>query len=139
MSQANVLHRRQALKFLGAPLMLPLGGTAIGSLLTACGGGSDDAQPKPTFTSASFVGMAAPSLATPADMAKTLVNSTLMAKFSDDSTQGFSLAYAPFFTTGDLVPDGKGGKLLAGGYVDFAGKPIVDTTVAGKDRQFFSD
>ncbi len=139
MSQANVLPRRQALKFLGMPLMLPLGGTAVGSLLTACGGGSDDNQPKPTFTSASFVAMAAPSLATPADMAKTLVNSTLMAKFSDGSTQGFSLAYAPFFTTGDLVPDGKGGTLLAGGYVDFAGKPIVDTTVAGKNRQFFSD
>jgi len=139
MSQANALHRRQALKFLGAPLMLPLGGTAVGSLLTACGGGGDDAQPRATFMSASFVAMAAPSLATPADMAKTLVNSTLTVKLSDGSTQGFSLAYAPFFTTGDLVPDGKGGTLLAGGYVDFAGKPIVDTTVAGKERQFFSD
>lgn len=140
MSQSNALPRRQALKLLGLPLMLPLGGTALGGLLTACGGGgSDDDQPKPTFTSASFVAMAAPSLATPADMAKTLVNSTLMARFSDDSTQGFSLAYAPFFTTGDLVPDGKGGTLLAGGYVDFAGKPIVDATVAGKDRQYFSD
>ena len=139
MSQANVLHRRQALKFLGAPLMLPLGGTAVGSLLTACGGGSDSPAPTASFASASFTAMAAPTLATPADMAKTLVSSTLMVKFSDDSTQGFSLSYAPFFTTGDLVPDGKGGTVLAGGYVDFAGKPIVDTTVAGKERQFFSD
>lgn len=118
--------------------MLPLGGTALGSLLTACGGGSEDA-PQASFTSASFAAMAAPSLAAPADMAKTLVNSTLMAKFSDDSTQSFSLAYAPFFTTGDLLPDGNGGTVLAGGYVDFAGKPIVDATVAGKERQFFSD
>lgn len=140
MSDSNVLHRRQALKFLGAPLMLPLGGTAIGSLLTACGGGgSDDTAPAASFASASFVPMAAPSLAAPADMAKTLVASTLSVKFSDGSTQGFSLAYAPFFTTGDLVPDGKGGTVLAGGYVDFAGKPITDTTVAGKNRQFFSD
>ncbi|MBW8893889.1 MAG: DUF839 domain-containing protein, partial [Burkholderiales bacterium] len=139
MSQSNALHRRQALKFLGAPLMLSLGGTALGSLLTACGGGSDDAAPAASFASASFTGMAAPSLATPADMAKTLVSSTLTVKFSDDSTQGFSLAYAPFFTTGDLVPDGKGGTILAGGYVDFAGKPIVDATVAASPRQFFSD
>lgn len=140
MSQHNALHRRQALKFLGAPLMLPLGGTAVGSLLTGCGGGSDDsAAPTASFASASFVAMAAPSLTTPADMAKTLVNSTLMVKFSDDSSQGYSLSYAPFFTTGDLVPDGKGGTILAGGYVDFAGKPIVDATVAGKERQFFSD
>lgn len=119
--------------------MLPLGGTALGSLLTACGGGSDDAASKPSFASASFTAMAAPSLVTPADMAKTLVSSTLTVKFSDETTQGFSLAYAPFFTTGDLVPDGKGGTLLAGGYVDFAGKPIIDATVAGKERQFFSD
>lgn len=140
MSQTPSLDRRQALKFLGTPLMLPLGGAAVGSLLTGCGGGGDDSNtPAATFASASFVSMAAPSLTTPADMAKTLVNSTLMVKFSDDSTQGFSLSYAPFFTTGDLVPDGKGGTVLAGGYVDFAGKPIMDTTVAGQTRQFFSD
>ena len=140
MSQSHSLDRRQALKYLGTPLMLPLSGAAVGSLLTGCGGGSDDnSTPTATFASASFVSMAAPSLTTPADMAKTLVNSTLMVKFSDDSTQGFSLSYAPFFTTGDLVPDGKGGTILAGGYVDFAGKPIIDTTVAGKERQFFSD
>ena len=137
-SQVNALQRRQALKFLGAPLMLPLSGTALGSLLTACGGGSDDA-PAPSMTSASFTAMAAPSLATPADMAKTLVASTLSVKLSDNTSQDFALSYQPFFTTGDLVPDGKGGTILAGGYVDFAGKPIVDATVAGKERQFFSD
>ena len=139
MSTSNALDRRKALKFLGSPLMLPLASPALGSLLTACGGGDDDSRPTATFTSASFTAMAAPSLAAPADMAKTLVGSTLTVKFSDDSTQGFSLAYAPFFTTGDLVPDGKGGTVLAGGYVDFAGKPIVDATVAGKERQYFSD
>ncbi|MFG6461949.1 PhoX family protein [Roseateles sp. DXS20W] len=137
MSRPNALQRRQALKFLGAPLMLPLGGSAMGSLLTACGGGTSG--PTPSMTGASFTGMAAPSLATPADMAKTLVASTLSVKYTDNSTQDYALAYQPFFTTGDLVPDGKGGTVLAGGYVDFAGKPIIDTTVAGKERQFFSD
>lgn len=138
MSQSSVFHRRQALKFLGAPLMLPLGTTALGSALTACGGGGDD-KPAATFASASFSAMAAPSLAAPADMARTLVSSTLSVTFSDDSKQTFSLSYQPFFTTGDLVPDGKGGTVLAGGYVDFAGKPIIDATVAGKERPYFSD
>ena len=139
---SNTLNRRKALKFLGTPLMLPLGGAAAGSLLTACGGGSDagnPAMPTASMTSASFTAMAAPSLANPADMAKTLVSSSLTVSFSDSTTQAFSLAYVPFFTTGDQVPDGKGGTLLAGGYVDFAGKPIIDTSVAGKERQFFSD
>lgn len=138
MSSSNALQRRQALKFLGAPLMLPLGGTAVGSLLTACGGGSDDA-PAAGMASASFTAMAAPSLATAGDMAKTLVSSSLTVQFTDNSSQTYALSYQPFFTTGDLVPDGKGGTILAGGYVDFAGKPIIDTTVAGKERQFFSD
>jgi len=138
MSSSNALQRRQALKFLGAPLMLPLGGTAVGSLLTACGGGSDDA-PAASMASASFTAMAAPSLAAAGDMAKTLVSSSLTVQFTDNSSQTYALSYQPFFTTGDLVPDGKGGTILAGGYVDFAGKPIIDTTVAGKERQFFSD
>lgn len=138
MSSSNALQRRQALKFLGAPLMLPLGGTAVGSLLTACGGGSDD-TPAASMASASFTAMAAPSLATAGDMAKTLVSSSLTVQFTDNSSQTYALSYQPFFTTGDLVPDGKGGTILAGGYVDFAGKPIIDTTVAGKERQFFSD
>ncbi len=138
MSHSNALQRRQALKFLGAPIMLPLGGTALGSLLTACGGGGDDDHPV-NMTTASFTAMAAPSLSVPADMAKTLVTSKLSVSFTDGSTQDYALSYQPFFTTGDLVPDGKGGTILAGGYVDFAGKAIIDTTVAGKERQFFSD
>jgi len=137
-------NRRQALKFLGAPIMLPLSGVAATSVLSACGSGGDDSpapapKPAPTFTSASFAAMAAPTLADPAGMAKTLVASTLDVTLSDASKQSFKLAYQPFFMTGDLVPDGKGGTVLAGAYVDINGKPIMDTTVAGKERQFFSD
>ena len=72
---SDTLNRRHALKFMGAPLMLPLGGGLAGSLLTGCGGGGDDdAKPAPSFASASFVSMAAPSLSAPADMAKTLID-----------------------------------------------------------------
>lgn len=145
MSQPSQTTRRQALKFLGTPLMLPLGG--IGGLsvagLSACGGGDDEPvtpTPRPVvFSSASFAAMAAPSLTTPADMAKTLVASSLDVTLSDGTKQSFKLAYQAFFLTGDLVPDGKGGTIQAGAYFDIANKPIIDTTVPGKDRQFFSD
>jgi hypothetical protein len=67
------------------------------------------------------------------------VGSTMTVSFSDSSKLDFKLSYQPFFITGDLVPNGNGGTILAGGYYDINNKPIVDTTVAGKDRQFFSD
>jgi secreted PhoX family phosphatase len=63
----------------------------------------------------------------------------LKVNFSDNSSQTYALSYQPFFLTGDLVPDGKGGTLLAGGYYDINNKPIIDKTVPGKERQFFSD
>ncbi|MCH7342087.1 DUF839 domain-containing protein [Pelomonas sp. CA6] len=138
MTQASQPTRRQALKFLSTPLMLPLTGAGATSLLTACGGGDDD-KPAPTFVSAAFTAMAAPSLADPKAMATTAVASSLDVSLSDGSKQSFQLAYAAFFVTGDMVPDGKGGTLLAGGYYDINNKPIIDTTVAGKDRHFFSD
>lgn len=129
--------RRQALKFICTPLMLPLTGTAATSMLCACGGG-DDASAA-TFSSAAFAAMAAPDLGDSKAMAATAVSSGLDVTLSDGSRQSFKLAYAPFFVTGDLVPDGKGGTLLGGGYYDIDNKPIVDATVAGKERQFFSD
>lgn len=72
-------------------------------------------------------------------MATTTVGSTLSVSFSDGSARNFKLAYRPFFVTGDLVPDGKGGTTLAGGYYDINNQPIIDRSVAGKERQFYSD
>lgn len=136
--------RRKALKLLAGAPMLPLG-LASTSLLAGCGGGDDAvAAPLPpaqaaTFTTAEFVGMSAPTLATPDAMATTTVGSSLKVSFSDGSSQTYKLAYQPFFITGDTLPDGKGGTILAGGYYDINNKPIMDTSVAGKERQFFSD
>ena len=140
--------RRKALKFLAGAPMLPLGLASAG-LLVGCGGGDDaiaapaDITPAPgpnvTFTTAEFTGMSAPTLADPAAMATTTVGSGLKVNFSDGSSRTFKLAYQPFFVTGDMVPDGKGGTILAGGYYDINNQPIRDTSVAGKERQFFSD
>ncbi len=128
--------RRRALQLMGGVPMLPLGGLSTAALLQGCGGG-DDAPP--TVSSMSFSSMAAPSLSNAAAMATTSVGATLDVKYSDGSAKSYKLAYQPFFTTGDLVPDGKGGTILAGGYVDIQNKPIVDASVAGKERPFFSD
>jgi len=80
-----------------------------------------------------------PTLADPAAMATNTVGSTLKVSFDNGSSTEYRLAYQPFFLTGDMVPDGKGGKILAGGYVDIKNQPIIDASVAGKERQFFSD
>ena len=169
MSDSNIFRasRRQALRVLTAAPMLPLGGAAL--LAACGGGGNDTAAypyygvapapapaptPAPTpasgsaptpapaaasFRSASFTSMAAPTLATPAAMATTTVTSTMNLNFDDGSSKNYKLGYQPFFITGDLVPDGKGGKVLAGGYYDSRNQAIVDASVPGSARQFFSD
>ena len=138
MTSSPQFNRRQWLQtFAGAPL-LPLATSLSGAslMLTACGG---TAQTLASFVSASFTSTPAPTLANAAQMATTTVGSSLNLNFSDGSQQSYKLSYQPFFVTGDLVSDGKGGKVLSGGYYDINNKPIMDTTVAGKERQFFSD
>ena len=138
MTSSPQFNRRQWLQtFAGAPL-LPLATSLSGAslMLTACGG---TAQTLASFVSASFTSTPAPTLANAAQMATTTVGSSLNLNFSDGSQQSYKLSYQPFFVTGDLVSDGKGGKVLSGGYYDINNKPIMDTTVAGKERQYFSD
>jgi secreted PhoX family phosphatase len=142
------LSRRRLLRLLGATPMLPIGAGSVAAMLSACGGGDDSpasttppTQTTPTVTLAgvSFSSMAAPSLADAATMATTTVGSTMTVNFSDSSKLDFKLSYKPFFITGDAVPNGSGGTIVAGGYYDINNKPIIDTTVAGSERQFFSD
>ena len=144
MNQNTDLSRRRLLRMMGATPMLPLGAGGVAALLAGCGGGNDTptstaATPAVTLASVSFGSMTAPTLAAAAAMATTSVGSTMTVNFSDSSKLDFKLSYQPFFITGDLVPNGSGGTILAGGYYDINNKPIVDTTVAGKERQFFSD
>ena len=136
MSELNLASRRSALKFLATAPMLPLGAFATTSLLSGC---ATTAPSTAGFASASFTGMAAPTLANPAAMATVAVGSTLNITYKDNTTQSYKLAYQPFFVTGDMVPDGKGGKVLAGGYFDIRNQPILDKSVAGKERHFYSD
>ena len=138
------ISRRQALKWLAGAPMLPLTAGSLAPItLSACGGEAVNAGPDTgttsRFASATFVGMDAPSLSNPAAMATTSVESALMLRFSDGTSRTVKLSYRPFFTTGDTVPDGHGGTLVAGGYYDIANRPIIDRSVPGRERQFFSD
>ena len=130
-----VFSRRTALKFLTAAPMLPLGAVSASSLLAGCAtpaaGGS--------YLSSSFTSMAAPSLANAAAMATTTVGSSLKVVMNNQTSRDYQLAYQSFFITGDQVSDGKGGQVLAGGYVDINNQPIIDRSVPGKERQIFSD
>ncbi len=139
MSNTPTLSRRSLLQALSGIPMLPLSSAFAGAGLTIAGCGGGTTVPAITFKSVSFSSMAAPTLATPAAMATTTVGSVMSVNFSDDSKLDYKLAYQPFFVTGDLVPDGKGGKTLAGGYYDINNQPIMDATVASKTRQYFSD
>ena len=139
----NLLSRRKALQlFSGAPL-LPLGSVvSASSLLAACGGGDGGNTTPPVaknYVSASFTSMAAPTLSTPDKMATMYAASQLKVAFDDKSEQVYDLGYQPFFVTGDMVSNGKGDQVLAGGYYDIYNNKIIDKTVAGKERHFFSD
>jgi len=128
--------RRSILKFMASAPMLPLGGVAASALSGCAATAPMSSAP---FASAAFTAMSAPTLANAAAMATTTVESSLQVTLQDGSTRAYKLAYQPFFITGDRVPDGNGGTMLAGGYVDILNRPIIDKSVPGKERQFFSD
>ena len=138
--------RRRLLQMFGAAPLLPLSGLSATAFLAGCGGGSNSDTPVVvippsaiTLGNVTFSNMAAPTLATAAAMSTMTVTGTMTATYSDTSTLNFKLAYQPFFVTGDMVPNGSGGTILAGGYVNINNQPIVDNTVPAKARQYFSD
>jgi hypothetical protein len=137
MMRATDTSRRDALKVIAGAPLLPLATSLAGG--TAFLFGLDQAVAA-AVASATFVSMPAPSLANAAAMATTTVGSSMAVKYADGKEQSFTLAYDPFFITGAKVPDGKGGTLVAGGYYDINGKPILDPSSTDADKpQFFSD
>lgn len=143
--------RRNVIRFLAGVPVLPIAAGSASVLLTGCG--SDDNNDSDgsaqgsgvidntanTVKSVEFLGMEAPNLSNPANMATVYVASKLKATFTDNTTKDYNLVYKPFFKTGDKVSDGKGGTTLAGGYYDISNKPIMDSSVLASTRQFFSD
>lgn len=130
--------RRSFLKILGSAPLLPLGSLGTASLLLNSNSAMAQAR-SAKYVSSYFTPMSAPSLANAAAMATTTVGSALNVQLSDGTMRRYQLAEHRFFTTGDMVPNGKGGQILAGGYVDIRNQPIIDKSVVGKERQAFSD
>ncbi|MDX3986705.1 MAG: DUF839 domain-containing protein [Achromobacter sp.] len=163
MKNPDHTERRRLLKMLAGAPMLPLGaagatsaaglaGLLAGHPARASEGGTPAlpstkpiARPSVAtpgaapFVSAEFISMPAPGLSEPEGMARTTVESAMDLVFADGSRRRVQLGYEAFFMTGDRVPDGKGGMVLAGGYLDIHGAPIMDTSVPGRARPFFSD
>ncbi len=131
MSGSVSLSRRRALQLLSGMPMLPLASSLAGLPLVA------EAHPLGTPVRYRFNGMAAPTLANPAQMAETWVASTL-TKTVGRRSQTYALGYETFFMTGDTVPSADGGSIVAGGYFDINNAPILDLSSPDK-RQFFSD
>lgn len=134
--------RREVLKWFSGIPFLPLGAMATAATLAGCNDSDDSSVVTPTpqpskLKNAKFTAMSAPTTA--ADRATTLVNSKLKIDWENSTSTEYQLAYKPFFKTGDSVPKHGGGTIIAGGYFDVNGNPIMDKSVAGKERQFFSD
>jgi uncharacterized protein len=124
--------RRTVLKSLASFPLLPLGsGLSLASLSTLAGAAS--------LKQTRFTSTPAPTLDNPAQMAGMFTRSTLELALSNGHKQSLRLGYHPFFVTGDWVPDGKGGQILAGGYFDVNQQPILDASAGATRRQFFSD
>jgi secreted PhoX family phosphatase len=131
MDHRNPTSRRRALQLLAGMPMLPLAHPLADASPLAAGSAR--------IRGARFTPMAAPSLENPAQMATTAVESGLEVTLADGRRRAWKLAYRPLFITGDRVPDGRGGEILAGGCYDIDNRPIADGSAPGRERQFFSD
>lgn len=136
MNKLSHLSRRDLLKMLSIAPLLPLSAGFAASALAAGSGVVADIG---KFTGVTFSSIPAPDLSHPAAMATTTAGSVMSVHFEGGSSVDYKLSFSPFFITGDLVPDGKGGKALAGAYYDINNEPIMDKTIPGRERQFFSD
>lgn len=143
-NQASQATRRDLLKWFASVPFLPLGAMATSATLAGCNDDKDMGITPPSnkvakLKSATFQPMAAPTLATPELMAITAVSSALKVTWDDNSQTEFKLAHKTFFKTGEMVDRLEGGQILAGSYYDINNKPIMDKSVLGKERHFFSD
>lgn len=135
--------RRDLLKWFAGIPFLPLGAMGTAATLAGCNDSSDDAVIPPAvkpanLKSATFIKMDAPTAT--ADRAKTSVSSKLKIEWDDSTSTEYQLGYKSFFETGTKVPKWGGGEIVAGGYFDAKGQPIMDTSSSTLPaRQFFSD
>ncbi len=134
MNENTTLSRRSVVKMLGgAAIALPIARTAyLGGVLTS-------AHAAGVPGTIRFQGMPAPQLSDPDAMARVTVTSKLRFDGADQTGKLSDLSYQAFFKTGDKVPSRDGEMVVAGGYYDIHGKPIMDSSESGQSRHMFSD
>ena len=139
----NQPSRRDLLKWFAGIPFLPLGAMTTAAALSGCNDSDNDTAVTPPVTkpanlkAATFTAMAVPIAI--ADRAKTSVSSKLKIDWDDSTSSEYQLGYKSFFETGNTVPKWGGGEIIAGGYFNANGDPIMDTSVPASPRQFFSD
>ena len=142
-NSANQHTRREVIKWLASIPFLPLGAMATSAALVGCNDDKDVVVAPPVnpakLKSATFTPMDAPKTGEWAAIATTTVASQLNVTWDNNTTSTYKLGYKTFFKTGESVDKLGGGKIIAGSYYDINNKPIMDNSVAGKERQFFSD
>ena len=99
---SHALSRRQALRLVGSVPMLPIASSLAAAGFTAEALAAEG--PNGANVKYSFGAMAAPSLATPAQMATTYVASTLNKRVGRGPGVSYTLGYETFFLTGAEVP-----------------------------------
>lgn len=134
--------RRDLLKWFAGIPFLPLGAMSTAAALSGCNSSDDSTVVTPpvkpaNLKSATFIKMDAPT--TTAERAKTTVGSKLKIVWDDATSSEYKLGYESFFETGAKVPKWGGGEIIAGGYFDAKGQPIMDVSVPTSPRQYFSD
>lgn len=134
--------RRDLLKWFSGIPFLPLGAMATAASVAGCNDSDSDVVVNPpvktaNFKNAIFTAMAAPVAL--ADRSITSVSSKLKIDWDDASSTEYQLGYKSFFETGMKVPNWGGGEIIAGGYFDVNGQPIIDQSIPTSPRQHFSD
>lgn len=140
MSSEIKIPRRKLLQMMISAPLLPAA-TALGSssLLAACGGGSGGGSSSSTPATpqgVKFSSMAAPS--TVAEQSSAYTSSSAFVTYTDGSTKTSPLAYQALYKTGDSMKTPAGANIIAGGYFNASGNPIMDTTDTTPE-QFYSD
>lgn len=120
--------RRTLLKALASTPLIPL----VSSLGSNQVFASNQARP----ISISFTHMPSPSSI--AEKTAVYTNSSIVIKYSDGKSSTKSLSYQTIYSTGDLMQTPNGKEIIAGGYFNVAGEPIIDHSGA-KPEQFYSD
>mgnify|MGYP006267002479 CR=1 FL=1 len=122
------LPRRTILKVLASSPLMPLA--------ASLGSKSVFANNQTSPVSISFTHMPSPSSV--AEKTAVYTQSNIVIKYADGKTSTKALSYQMLYSTGDLMKTPSGKDIIAGGYFNLAGEPIMDRS-GDKPEQFYSD